>query len=87
MPTKWIVDIFGWMGATSLLLAYGLVSMRRLDGNAVFYQVLNLLGGAFLIINSFYYGAYPSVGVNGAWIAIGIFTLIKNRKRSGGGKL
>ena len=86
MPTKWIVDIFGWMGAASLLLAYGLVSMRRLDGNAVFYQVLNLLGGVFLIINSFYYGAYPSVGVNGAWIAIGIFTLIKNRKRPGEGK-
>ncbi|MGD9974066.1 MAG: hypothetical protein AB7S77_13480 [Desulfatirhabdiaceae bacterium] len=81
MPIKWVVDISGWIGAVSLLMAYALVSMRRLDGKSITYQIMNLLGGLFLLVNSFYYGAYPSVGLNGIWIAIGIFTLIQNRKR------
>jgi hypothetical protein len=82
MPDKLLIDAAGWVGAGSVLLAYGLVSLRKLDGDAVFYQVLNLVGAIFLILNSFYYGAYPSVGVNVVWISIGLFSLIRARKRT-----
>jgi hypothetical protein len=36
---------------------------------------MNLLGAVLVLVNSSYYGAYPSVGVNAAWIAIGAYTL------------
>ena len=36
---------------------------------------MNLLGAIFVLANSLYYGAYPSVGVNAAWIAIGAYAL------------
>ena len=39
---------------------------------------MNLLGATLVLLNSLYYGAYPSVGVNAAWIAIGAFTLAKH---------
>lgn len=80
MEHNLLVDVIGWLGAAALLAAYGLVSAKRLEGNSVRYQVLNLLGGGFLIINSFYYGAYPSVGVNVVWIAIAILTLLGSRR-------
>jgi hypothetical protein len=70
-----LVDIIGWLGAASLLVAYALVSTKRLEGNSIAYQLLNLAGGLFLVINSSYYGAYPSVAVNVVWIGIAIFAI------------
>jgi hypothetical protein len=72
-----IVDALGWLGAVALLGAYALVSTRRLAGDAVRFQLLNLIGGALLIVNSAFYGAIPSVGVNVFWIGIALFAIIK----------
>jgi hypothetical protein len=65
----------GWVGVVGLLVAYALVSIKKLDGDSAAYQALNLAGSGLLIINSFHYGAFPSVGINVAWIGIAIFTL------------
>ncbi len=80
MILKWIADILGWAGAVCLLMAYALLSTDKLKGDAVCYQTLNLLGAGFLMVNSMYYGAYPSVTVNGIWMGIGMFSLIWRRK-------
>ena len=79
MDIQIFVDVAGWAGVASLLLAYALVSTRRLGGDAIAYQLLNLAGSGLLIINSFYYGAYPSVGVNVAWIGIAVYALARRR--------
>ena len=70
-----LVDVIGWLGAASLLAAYALVSTKKLEGNSIGYQLLNLAGGLFLVINSSYYGAYPSVAVNVVWIGIAVFAI------------
>lgn len=70
-----IIEIIGWTGVVLLLVAYGLVSSKRLDGGSLVYQALNLVGSAFLIINSATKGAYPSVVVNVVWICIALATL------------
>jgi hypothetical protein len=75
--TTLIMNVAGWTGVVLLLLAYILVSTRRVDGDTFTYQILNITGALLLIINSYYFGAYPSVGVNIAWIGIALFTLIK----------
>jgi len=72
-----IVDILGWAGAATLLSAYGLVSIKKLEGDSVPYQLLNLVGGGFLIVNTVFYGAYPSSGVNIVWSLIAVLTLTK----------
>ncbi len=77
-----LIDIVGWVGAIVLLLAYGLVSTRKTEGDSLSYQRLNLVGSALLMTNSFYYGAYPSSGVNIVWIGIALFALMR-RKGSG----
>lgn len=75
MDHNLIVDMLGWLGAVILLSAYGLVSIRKLEGDSVPYQLLNLAGGLFLIVNTVYYGAYPSSTVNLVWSLIAILTL------------
>jgi hypothetical protein len=74
-----LIDVLGWTGVAALLAAYALVSMKKLGGDSLAYQLLNLAGSAFLVVNSFYFGAYPSVGVNLAWIGIAIATLARRQ--------
>ena len=69
------VNVLGWVGVLSLLAAYWLVSTQKTTGDSRTYQGMNLLGAVLVLVNSSYYGAYPSVGVNAAWIAIGAYTL------------
>ncbi len=66
------VDAVGWMGAIGVLLAYGLVSTRRVDPAAVSYQLLNFSGATGLGINTLYYAAYPSTALNGVWALIAV---------------
>jgi hypothetical protein len=70
-----LIDILGWIGGVTILVAYGLVSTRKVEGDSLVYQLLNLMGSILLILNSFYYGAYPSVGVNVVWIGIAVVAL------------
>jgi hypothetical protein len=74
-----VIDTMGWIGAIAILLAYALVSAKKVPGDSVLYQGLNLAGSALLIVNSFYYGAFPSVAVNVVWIGIAAFALIRAR--------
>ena len=79
MSIQLLIDILGWVGAISLLLAYFLVSRKKLSGDSLNYQLLNLAGGSLLTVNSLYYGAFPSVAVNVVWIGIALFTLSKRK--------
>lgn len=74
-----LIDILGWLGVVLFLVAYALVSTKKLEGDSVIYQTMNILGGVFLVTNSFYYRAMPSVGVNVAWIGIAIFALARKQ--------
>lgn len=70
-------DVLGWIGAGLLLSAYGLVSTKKVEGDAIVYQLLNLVGSALLIVNSAHHGAYPSVGVNVIWVGIALFAIFR----------
>ncbi len=74
---KIIIDSLGWIGAFFYLLAYFLVSTKRLAGDATSYQIMNLIGGITLTINTFYYHTLPAMTVNLAWIGISVFTLAR----------
>ena len=80
MDSNLLIDIIGWIGVAALLLAYALVSLKRIEGDSVAYQALNALCSALLIVNSAYYRAYPSVGVNVAWIGIAAFILVRRSR-------
>ena len=78
-----LIDVIGWIGAAGLLIAYGLVSTRKTEGDSIRYQLLNLAGSGLLMINSFYYGAYPSSGVNVVWVGIALYALSRKAISSG----
>jgi hypothetical protein len=79
---KLSVDVVGWLGAGLLLLAYGLVSFKKLRADSGYYQLLNAVGSSFLIVNTIYYRAYPSAFVNLIWIIIAGVATYHVRSRS-----
>jgi hypothetical protein len=66
-----VVGIIGWTGAVIILLAYLLLSMKRMTADSVSYQLLNIVGAAAFVVNSGYNGAMPSAVLNVIWMAIG----------------
>ena len=76
---KLMIDVGGWIGAIMLLLAYFLVSTKRVGGTSIRYQGLNVVGSILVGTNAFYYTALPSFSVNVVWIMIGIAALTRRQ--------
>jgi len=72
-----IYEIIGWLGAVLILLAYLLLTLKKIRSNSRCFQILNLLGAIFVIINSLVHHALPSVGLNIIWVLIAIVGLAR----------
>ena len=75
-----LVEVIGWAGAGSLLLAYGLLSAGRITAG-ITYQLLNLAGAVGLAVNAVAHGAWPSACLNLIWLLIGLVALQRERTR------
>jgi hypothetical protein len=75
-------DAIGWVGAAALLVAYAMISSRKLEGHSSAFQLLNIGGSLLLAANTIFYGAYPSTFVNIIWMAIAIFTIATSKRVS-----
>lgn len=80
--TELLINIIGWIGTILLVAAYILVSRDYFNAQSFWYQMMNLLGSGFLVVNTIYFGAYPSTAVNIIWVFIGGYYLWKIRQSS-----
>ena len=80
MTNHFWLDAIGWVGAAALLVAYAMVSSRKLEAHSAAFQLLNVGGSVLLAANTVFYGSYPSTFVNLIWAAIATFS-IATRKR------
>jgi len=71
-----LIDILGWVGSVEVIVAYGLNSYQKLKSDSLTFQLLNLTGAIFLIINSIYKEAYPFTFINSVWSVIAIIAII-----------
>ncbi|MEM9856719.1 MAG: hypothetical protein AAF843_05170 [Bacteroidota bacterium] len=78
-----IIDILGWIGSMEVILAYALISSHKTTSKSLVYQLLNFTGGTFLVINTVYYGAYPSATINIVWLIIAFIAIINIYKSRG----
>ena len=64
-----------------ILSAYLLLTMGKVTGQSVAYQMMNVFGAAGFIVNGWYYGAIPSATLNVIWMMIGLVSLWQIRRR------
>jgi hypothetical protein len=76
-----IFEVIGWLGTVFILLAYLLVSIKKIEPTSKIYQALNLFGALGVGANSLIHRAIPSVGINLAWIFIAVYALARSIKK------
>jgi hypothetical protein len=76
MSAFWI-DTIGWAGSVLVVLAFGLNSYHKISAGSLAYQLMNLVGGIFLIVHTLYKGAYPNTFVNVVWVVIAVPAIIR----------
>ena len=80
-------DILGWIGSVEILAAFGLNSFQAVRSDSAAFQLLNLTGGVFLIVNSIAHEAYPFTFINSVWVVISAIALIRMTVRKPAKKL
>ena len=77
MEARLLFDVAGWIGMAGLISAYWLVSTNRVRGTSRLYQTLNVIGAGGLLVNTFYYRAYPAAALNTVWLCIAVVAHIR----------
>ena len=75
-----IFDILGWIGMILVLLAYGLLSINKID-NGKTYQIINLVASILMAIGLFPKNAWFSFALQIAWGIIALISIIKIVKK------
>ncbi len=81
---EFVTEAIGWAGALILLVAYAMLSFKKIASDSMGYQNANIIAGALLTIYSFAKSAFASMFVNFIWVLIGIGAVwALRRKRKG----
>ena len=76
-----IIQASGWLGTILILVAYYMVSNKKLAADSRAYQILNLVGSIAVGVNVFYQQAWPAVALEVVWCLIAVFALMKIVKK------
>jgi hypothetical protein len=76
------VESIGWIASILIVGAFALNSFGKIESTSKLYQLANLIGGIFFVVNTVYHKAYPSAVVNVVWVIIAISALLKLQKSS-----
>jgi hypothetical protein len=69
--------IMGWIGMFLMILAYYLLSKKKLKSNDISYNILNGIAGVGVLMSSIYVKLWPVAVLNIFWILVAIYSLIK----------
>lgn len=70
-----LIDILGWLGSATYLLAFALNSAKKVTSDSLTYQGMNIFAGMIMTYYTFSHGAYSATALNSIWALIGMVTL------------
>ena len=70
-------EFAGWAGVLSILLAYALLTFDVLSADQAAYHILNLVGGAGIIIDAVADKNYQPVVLNLIWAVIAVYAIVR----------
>ena len=73
------IDILGWVGSATYLLAFGLNSAKKVKSDSLAYQGMNIFAGVIMTYYTFSHGAYSATALNTIWAIIGVATLVNKK--------
>ena len=74
-----MISIIGWLGAICILVAYGLLTFRKVDNRSLKYHALNLVGGSSIAVDSYFAAAYPATALNIVFATLGAYGVFRSQ--------
>lgn len=72
-----VTESAGWIGVLSILIAYALLTFGFLSADQAAYHILNLVGGAGIIIDALADKNYQPAVLNLIWAMIAVYAIIR----------
>ena len=87
MSTLFWHDWAGFVGVVLVLLAFLLLQARKLHGNGLTFQLMNVFG-ALGVLLSLLFGSFNASAfvMEAAWMAIGIFGIVRSARMRRAGR-
>jgi len=73
-------ETIGWIGAFLVVIAFFLVSTKRIKATSKRYQLLNFFGAIGVGVNVFYQQSWPALVLQIIWALIAVYSLLKTNK-------
>jgi len=70
-------SIVGWTGTALIVIAYFLVSTKKVEATSKAYQLMNVAGAIGLGVSAFTQASWPNFGLQVIWFVIGLYSLFK----------
>lgn len=74
-----LIQAVGWVGTGFIVVAYLLVSTKKVSGDSKLYQTLNLFGAIGVGANVFHQQAWPALALQVVWAIIAIVALFPKK--------
>lgn len=71
------VDIINTTGVSLILLAFLLLSIKKVSQDSVMYNLLNVIGAGTACIGAYLIAAWPFVVLEGIWALVAVYSLGK----------
>jgi hypothetical protein len=72
-------DIINSVGVSLILLAFLLLTLKKVNSQSTLYNVLNLAGAALACYGSILIGAVPFVVLEGIWALVAVYGLLSKK--------
>lgn len=76
-----LIEVVGWIGAILIVLAYFLVTNKKISPASHKFHLLNLIGAIGVIVNSYFHRAIPGMVLNIVWSAVAIYGIIRSTSK------
>ena len=80
MSYKILFEIIGFIGTAGILLAFYLLTNKKLTANCKKYYVLNIISSLLLMVSFIYSNAYSGITLQAIWIGISVYGIRRLNK-------
>jgi hypothetical protein len=74
-----LADIINTIGVSLILVAFFLLTLKKISSTNNLYNVLNIAGAGLAGIGAYMIGAIPFVVLESIWCAVAVYGLIKKK--------
>ena len=77
MNTELIIKVAGWIGLFLIVLAYFLLSKKKMKSGSFWYHLMNLIGGLGVLVSSVFFRSWELLVFSLILSIIAVYIIVK----------